>query len=234
MLIEPNQKRRITRETNGSQMKTNINIQLEGEEALEVIRALLGKPSKSAEVEEILPEEYTLTTENRKMTEEPEDSRHCTRCGVELESSVNIKPSRFVRREFVCNGCYSGCRKGGKKMERSGSNYCRKCGIGLTGDNWQSKRSYLCISCKVKKSDDHVTLTAEQRTQWARERREIVGGKITQVGTFQGALIVEHIRGTHYKIQLPSGAVIDAKHKKQKTRGGDELGAGWSKWEKRS
>jgi len=28
--------------------------------------------------------------------------------------------------------------------------------------------------------------------------------------------------------------VIDAKHKKQKTLGGDELGAGWSKWKKRS
>jgi len=212
-------------------MKTNINIQLEGEEALEVIRALLGNPSKSVEVE-VLPDD-TQTTESRKMTEEPDNTRHCTRCGVELESSVNIKTSRFIRREFVCNGCYSNSRRN-KKMDRTGSNHCRKCGIELTTDNWQSKRSYLCTSCKVKKSDDHVTLTAEQRTQWARERREIVGGKITQAGVFRGALIVEHIRGTHYKIQLPSGVVIDAKHKKQKTLGGDELGAGWSKWEKRS
>tara|TARA_B100000900_G_scaffold106829_1_gene88826 strand:+ start:137483 stop:138124 length:642 start_codon:yes stop_codon:yes gene_type:complete len=212
-------------------MKTNINIQLEGEEALEVIRALLGNPSKSVKVE-VLPDD-TQTTESRKMTEEPDNTRHCTRCGVKLESSVNIKTGRFIRREFVCNGCYSGSRKG-KKVNRTGSNHCRKCGVELTTDNWQSKRSYICTSCKVKKSDDHVTITAEQRTQWARERREIIGGKITQVGTFQGALIVEHIRGTHYKIQLPSGAVIDAKHKKQKTLGGDELGAGWSKWEKRS
>ena len=214
-------------------MKANINIQLEGEEALEVLRALLGKPSNPVKVEEIIPEDDTPATECRKMTEEPDNARHCTRCGVKLESSVNIKTSRFVRREFVCNSCYSGCRKD-KKMDRTGSNHCRKCGVELTADNWQSKRSYICTSCKVKKSGDHVTLTAEQRTQWARERREIVGGEITQVGAFQGALIVEHIRGTHYKIQLPSGAVIDAKHKKQKTLGGDELGAGWSKWEKRS
>ena len=61
-------------------MKTNINIQLEGEEALEVIRALLGKPSKSVKVEEVLSDD-TQTTESRKMTEEPDETRHCTRCG---------------------------------------------------------------------------------------------------------------------------------------------------------
>ena len=76
----------------------------------------------------------------------------------------------------------------------------------------------------------HVRLTAEQKTQWAQERRSLVNMKITQPGPYEGALIIEHVKGTLYRVMLTNGEIVNVKHKKQKTLGGDELGAGWSKW----
>merc|ERR1712187_706745 len=83
-----------------------------------------------------------------------------------------------------------------------------------------------------KKSNGKVGLTPEQRTQYSRERREIVGQTITQSGAFKGARITEHIRGSQYKVELPSGVVLDAAHKKQNTVAGN-FDAGWSEWETR-
>ena len=94
----------------------------------------------------------------------------------------------------------------------------------------------LMSTRQEKRYEEHVRLTAGQKTQWARERRDIVNETITQDGPFKDALIIEHVKGTLYKVLLPSGSIVNAKHKKQATLGGDELGAGWEKWvdEKRS
>ena len=78
---------------------------------------------------------------------------------------------------------------------------------------------------------EHVSITAAQKKEFVDERRAIVGKKITQTGFFKNALIEEHIKGTLYTVKMPSGELVDAKHKKQKTLGGNELGAGWSIWE---
>jgi len=77
----------------------------------------------------------------------------------------------------------------------------------------------------------HIPLTAEQKTTWARERRSLVNFKITQTGPYHDALIIEHVRGSLYRVMLVDGNVVNVKHKKQVTLGGNELGAGWSKWE---
>jgi len=76
-------------------------------------------------------------------------------------------------------------------------------------------------------------LTAEQRAQFARERRALVGKIISQEG-FQGALVVEHIRGSQYLLRMPDGTEVFASHKKQKgVTNGPLTSAGWSLWEER-
>jgi hypothetical protein len=75
--------------------------------------------------------------------------------------------------------------------------------------------------------------TAEQRAQWSRERRALEGTLITQEG-FEGALVVEHIRGSQYLLRLPDGTEVFASHKKQKDNNIDSLSdAGWKLWEGR-
>ena len=76
-------------------------------------------------------------------------------------------------------------------------------------------------------------LTAEQRAQLARERQAIVGKLITQEG-FEGALVVEHIRGSQYLLRLPNGTEVFASHKKHRVlaNGGLSQG-GWRLWEER-
>ena len=77
-------------------------------------------------------------------------------------------------------------------------------------------------------------LTAEQRAEFARERRALVGKLITQAG-FEGALVIEHIRGSQYLLRLPSGTEVYASHKKQRTLpNGAVTQGGWSLWEDRS
>ena len=76
-------------------------------------------------------------------------------------------------------------------------------------------------------------LTAEQRRQFAKERQALVGKLITQEG-FQGALVIEHVRGSQYVLRLPNGQEIFASHKKQKNQGEGALTqAGWRVWEER-
>ena len=75
-------------------------------------------------------------------------------------------------------------------------------------------------------------LTAEDRAQFARERQTLVGSLITQKG-FEGALVIEHIRGSQYLIRMPDGAQIYASHKKQRNGEKSITKAGWRLWEDR-
>ncbi len=76
-------------------------------------------------------------------------------------------------------------------------------------------------------------LTAEDRAQFARERKALVGRLITQKG-WEGALIVEHIRGSQYLVRLPNGQETYASHKKQKGQLKNAfVNAGWELWEER-
>ena len=87
---------------------------------------------------------------------------------------------------------------------------------------------------KSKMADRVVRATAEQRAQWARERKALVGKIITQDG-FEGALIVEHIRGSQYLIRLTSGDEVFASHKKDRNSSDTQpiVSAGWRLWEER-
>jgi hypothetical protein len=76
-------------------------------------------------------------------------------------------------------------------------------------------------------------LSAEDRAQFARERQAVCGKLLTQHG-FEGALVVEHIRGSQYLLRLANGTEVFASHKKQKGQGAGALSqAGWQLWEER-
>ena len=76
-------------------------------------------------------------------------------------------------------------------------------------------------------------LTAEQRAEFARERRALVGKLITQEG-FEGALVIEHIRGSQYLLRLGNGTEVFASHKKQRVLPSGALSqGGWRVWEDR-
>jgi len=75
-------------------------------------------------------------------------------------------------------------------------------------------------------------LTGEDRAQFARERQELVGSLITQKG-FEGALVLEHIRGSQYLIRLADGTQVYASHKKQRDSETAITKAGWRLWESR-
>ena len=73
-------------------------------------------------------------------------------------------------------------------------------------------------------------LTAEQRAQFARERKALVGKLITQE-PFVGALVAEHIRGSQYLLRLGDGTEVYASHKKQRQLpSGAFTEGGWSQW----
>ena len=73
-------------------------------------------------------------------------------------------------------------------------------------------------------------LTPEQRAQFARERKALVGKVLTQEG-FKGALVQEHIRGSQYVLRMPDGTEVFASHKKQKgPKAGPVSQAGWRLW----
>ena len=75
-------------------------------------------------------------------------------------------------------------------------------------------------------------LSAEDRAQFARERQALVGSLITQEG-FEGALVVEHIRGSQYLVRMPDGSEVFASHKKQRNGEKSITKAGWRLWEER-
>ena len=75
-------------------------------------------------------------------------------------------------------------------------------------------------------------LSAEDRAQFARERQALVGSLITQKG-LEGALVVEHVRGSQYLIRMPDGSEVFASHKKQRNGERSITKAGWRLWEER-
>lgn len=77
-------------------------------------------------------------------------------------------------------------------------------------------------------------LTAEDRAQFARERRAVVGKILLQEG-WEGSIVVEHIRGSQYLVKLANGQEVYASHKKQRNESGDAAftKAGWRRWEQR-
>ena len=84
---------------------------------------------------------------------------------------------------------------------------------------------------KNKIGNRRQQLTAEQRAQFARDRRALVGKLITQV-PFVGALVAEHIRGSQYLLRLGDGTEVYAFHKKQRQLpNGAFTEGGWSLWE---
>jgi len=85
-----------------------------------------------------------------------------------------------------------------------------------------------------RRTPGRQSLTAEQRLEFARERRENVGKVLLQEG-WEGALVIEHVRGSQYLVKLATGEEIFASHKKQKNESGDAAftRAGWRKWEQR-
>jgi hypothetical protein len=72
------------------------------------------------------------------------------------------------------------------------------------------------------------------RAEWARERKALVGKIITQKG-LEGALIIEHIRGSQYLIRLASGDEVFVSHKKNKDSSDTQpiVSGGWKLWEER-
>ena len=79
-------------------------------------------------------------------------------------------------------------------------------------------------------------LSPEDRAQFARERRAVEGSVITQKG-FEGALVLEHIRGSQYLLRMPDGTEVFASHaKRREIEGATEQSvsvAGWTRWQER-
>ena len=79
-------------------------------------------------------------------------------------------------------------------------------------------------------------LSPEDRARFARERRAVEGSVITQKG-FEGALVLEHIRGSQYLIRMPDGTEVFASHaKRREIEGAAEQSvsaAGWGLWQER-
>jgi len=75
-------------------------------------------------------------------------------------------------------------------------------------------------------------LSADDRVQFARERQALVGSLLTQEG-FEGALVLEHIRGSQYLLRMPDGTEAYASHKKQRNQESSISSAGWARWEAR-
>ena len=86
---------------------------------------------------------------------------------------------------------------------------------------------------KRRRGGARQRLTSEQRAQFARERRALCGKLLTQEG-FEGALVIEHIRGSQYLLRMGDGTEVFASHKKQKGQAEGALSqAGWQLWEDR-
>jgi len=77
-------------------------------------------------------------------------------------------------------------------------------------------------------------LSPEDRARFARERRAVEGSVITQK-SFEGALVLEHIRGSQYLIRMPDGTEVFASHAKRREIDGaaeqSVSAAGWRLWD---
>ena len=86
---------------------------------------------------------------------------------------------------------------------------------------------------RKRRGDGRQSLTPEMRRQFAKERQALVGKLITQEG-FQGALVIEHVRGSQYVLRMATGEEVFASHKKQKTLpNGAVTQGGWRLWDTR-
>ena len=84
-----------------------------------------------------------------------------------------------------------------------------------------------------RKRTGRQMLTAEQRMEFVKDRRAIIGKLLTQEG-FEGALVIEHVRGSQYIVKLTNGQEVFASHKKHKTLPGGAVSVGgWQLWEER-
>ena len=88
----------------------------------------------------------------------------------------------------------------------------------------------------MAKNYEKKRLSPEDRAQFARARRAVEGSVITQKG-FEGALVLEHIRGSQYLIRMPDGTEVFASHaKRREIEGAAEQSvsvAGWTRWQER-
>ena len=79
-------------------------------------------------------------------------------------------------------------------------------------------------------------LTAEERASFAQRRRLLVGSLITQPDIFEGAMVIEHIRGSQYLVRLVEGEEVYASHKRGQDRALDNSHdvtfshGGWVMW----
>jgi len=84
------------------------------------------------------------------------------------------------------------------------------------------------------KNYEKKRLSPEDRAQFARERRALEGSLITQK-SFEGALVLEHIRGSQYLIRMPDGTEVFASHAKRREIDGaaeqSVSAAGWRLWD---
>ena len=114
-------------------------------------------------------------------------------------------------------------------------------------DNYKSdyleklkENKYLSMFEREEKTDimgknyQKNRLSPEDRARFARERRAVEGSVITQKG-FEGALVLEHIRGSQYLIRMPDGTEVFASHAKQREIDGPAAqsisDAGWRLWD---
>ena len=89
------------------------------------------------------------------------------------------------------------------------------------------------MSDRKRRKSGRKRLTAEERADFVRQRRELIGKLIIQDG-WEAAIVVEHIRGSQYLVRFPDGTEKFASHKKQKGKGNDGLiRAGWQLWEEK-
>lgn len=85
-----------------------------------------------------------------------------------------------------------------------------------------------------RKGQKRRPITPQQRLEWARERKALEGSLITQSGEFEGAMVVEYVKGSQYMVELKTGQRIFAAHKKQKDQRNGLSFEGWTVWEDRS
>ena len=87
---------------------------------------------------------------------------------------------------------------------------------------------------RSKASKRRNRLSADERAKFAREREKVVGALICQEG-WEGALVVEHIKGSQYLVRLVSGDMVYASHTKERKRGLPHgySEKGWALWEDR-
>ena len=89
------------------------------------------------------------------------------------------------------------------------------------------------MSERKRQQGHRKRLSADERSDFARQRRELIGKLIIQDG-WEAAIVVEHIRGSQYLVRFPDGTEKFASHKKQKGKGNDGLiRDGWQLWEEK-